>query len=156
MKPVFSIKKDERLMIGEKYITNGHWMLTRHSINTSCLAPKILKPALNMLHGRHEYETVTPMEESTFDGIIPKRDGYQKLDVRPTGVSFKNDTEILSYKFQTEDRSETGFEVRISEGYVPLLAMGIPFAKSPDAPVMLLDADRLDSELIGLIMPMRA
>ena len=157
MKPKFSIRKDEKLMIGEKYFSNGHWMLGREACCSS-FAPKALAPLLNKMHGRYDFgdNTPTKFDESIFEAVIPKREGYREISPAPIGVTFKNETEIVAYKYRVEATSgQEEFEISIAHRYVPLLKMGMPFAKNADSPILILDSDSLNGELIGVIMPVR-
>lgn len=151
MKPKFSIGSD-RLYITDKYLSNGHWLVTRE-IAKSHVAPTALKPLLSCLNGGYfnglkggrDTEATPEM-----DHIVPKRDGYLPLSQDPARVKFRYNDEIESYVFTCGD-----FEIGINPKYVPLLRMGFGHAKDPKSPILVLADKSLNGDLMAVIMPMR-
>lgn len=151
MKPKFTIGA-ERLHISEKYISNGHWMLTRDAIK-SPMAPKPLSPLLSCLNGTYYNGIKGGRDQETtpdFASIIPIRDGFKPLSDEPTRVKFRYNDEIESYVFACDS-----FEIGVNPKYVPLLRMGCAHAKDSHSPILILSDKTLNGDLIGLVMPMR-
>lgn len=151
MKPKFSIGA-ERLMLGEKYVSNGHWMITRDALR-SPMAPAALKPLLSCLTGTYysgikngrDQETVPEMEQA-----IPARDGYLPISSEPATAKIRHDDEVSAFVFKCGD-----FEIGVNPKYVPIIRMGNAFAKDARSPVLILDGKTLNDGLVGLVMPMR-
>lgn len=152
MEPKFTISKTERLFIDDKFICNGHWLVTRNAAH-SPMAPKPLKPLLAAKHGTY-YNGINagPDKDDAPDmtRVIPKRDGYKKIAVAPVSVNFAGDR-ISAYKYDLGEGAEIGIDPR----YVPLLKLGHVFAKDSTSPVLVLDGETLNDDLLAVVMPVR-
>lgn len=153
MHPKFNLAKQDRVYITDEYFTNGEFLITRSSMN-SPLAPKALKVLANFLPGTYGEGTGKPItSEKTPDcgSVIPKRDGYKTMAIAPIGVKFMLEMDtIQAYQFECP-----GFVICVSPAYVPILRLGVPFAKDKASPIIILSEGNLNSDLIGLVMPMR-
>lgn len=152
MTPKFTIGK-ERIMIGEKYLCNGHWLASRDAA-LSPMAPKPLKLLLSVKTGTYHDGVAAGLSVETtpdFASVIPKRDGYLILKESPSGVEFRGDsTEIMAYVYEAGD-----FKIGVAHRYVPLLGLGRAFAKDSSSPIIVLDGDTLNDNLLAVVMPMR-
>lgn len=156
--PKFSLDKSEKLFLGDKYLCNGHWLIKREYAATK-FAPTALRGLCNMRLGcyyegpRGTCDTETKLPN--FDGLIPQRDGYRLLERNPIGVEFKSD-EISCYIFAVTERfGEPTFRIGVNPKYVPLMRIGHTFAKDALSPLLVLQGDTLNDDLIGVVMPMR-
>lgn len=152
MTPKFKINKGDRLYLSEKYVCNGHWLITRAAAQ-SHVAPKPLKDLTRFAFGSYPSGiaggVATGMPD--MDAIIPKRDGYALIDRKPTRAVFRSDDlTIESYVYQCGD-----FEIAIDPIYAPLLGMGSVYAKAAGEPIIILGGDTLGDEFVGVIMPRR-
>lgn len=152
LQPKFTVGRSDRLYITEKYLCNGHWLVTRDCA-ANIMGPKALKPLLSVQHGTY-FDGLSggKSKDETPDTAqaIPKRDGYELLELDPVGVEFKNSDWIGAYVFQGK-----GFRVGVAPQYVPLLRMGRAFAKDHTGPIIVLGGDSLNDELVAVVMPMR-
>jgi hypothetical protein len=155
LKPKFTLDKNERLYLTEKYVSNGHWLLTR----TACNVARMLKitKAFDLLDSMHvgRYDTgisggkTCDVKPDMLDSVIPVRDGYKPVSKSPVGVVFDGTT-VRTYKYSSD-----GFETGINPKYVPLLELGHAHAKDADHPILILDSKDLNGELMAVIMPVR-
>lgn len=147
--PKFTIGK-QKLLIGKKFISNGHWMVTREACSAP-LAPKALKPLLSVMHGTYQNGIADGLSGGTlpdFAQVIPKRDGYIAI-TDPSGVEFRGDT-VQAYVFDSPD-----FKIGINPDYMPIVRMGHAFAKDKTSPILVLDGTTLNDNLVAVVMPLR-
>jgi hypothetical protein len=149
--PKFTIGK-ERLFVTDKYLCNGHWLVTKDAAK-SPIAPKSFKPLLTCISGTYYDGLAGGLSQETTPDVtqaIPKRDGYELLEADPVAVEFSNCDNIGAYIYQGK-----GFRIGVAPQYVPLLRMGFCFAKEERAPILILAGNTLNDELVGIVMPMR-
>jgi hypothetical protein len=153
MKPKFTIERDEKIYLNNRYLCNGHWLVTRE-IAKSHVAPKAFKNVLNLAFGSYVTgygHAQTPETTPDMSQVIPKRDGYVLAEQETTvaHVNPMND-EVTAYLFKAGD-----IEFRVAPRYVPLLRLGQAFAKDALSPILVLGGKTLNDEFIGVVMPLR-
>lgn len=154
--PKFSLSKREKLFLDKDYVCNGHWLLTRNA------AKKVrgLKIVDALQHGSYPMgygEKIPTHDCRNLTSVIPRRDGYLKLYEATQGVQL-NEDKVMAYKFKpmpTQDNDFQDFEIGIDPKYVPLLRLGVGFAKGPLDPILILDGSTLNDNLVGVVMPIR-
>lgn len=156
MKPRFKIANDERLFLGEKYLSNSHWLVSRDF--GPWFSQRKLTPLVKLLdytQGRYTKGIKHGLEEGKlpdFSTVIPKRDGFIELKCDPISAELRNGVEVWAYQYQTIDGEKT---IYIGEQYTPLMMLGTCFMRDPLSPIIILNSDHLNGDLVGLIMPMR-
>lgn len=149
--PRFSLDRGERLYITGDLISNGHWLIKRHAALVA-MAPKPLASLLSLREGKY-FDGISGglSTEDTMDlaQVIPKREGYERLE-GPQAVQFRNGDGIGAYIYQGRD-----FKIGVEPNYTPLLRMGYAFAKGPREPILVLDDETLNGELLAVVMPIR-
>lgn len=157
MTPKFTTGK-ERLHISDKYLCNGHWLVTRDAAKGP-MAPKAFKALLSVKNGSYHdgiANGITVETPPNMEQIIPKRDGYELLFEQAQGVQFRADTdEIIAYKFNPQNTGTNEFTIGVNPDYVPVMRMGYAFAKDALSPILILDGRTLNDNLVGIVMPMR-
>lgn len=163
MTPKFSLTKNDKIYVGEKYLCNGHWLCTRE-IASSHVAPKALKPLLSLQIGCYDVgiaggKTREKDGLPDFAAVIPKRDGYLPVKSAPAGVHFRrqDSDEVKAFKFTAsnpEDPSQD-FTFGVDQQYVPILRMGHIFAKDSRSAILVLDGATLNDNLLAVVMPYR-
>lgn len=157
MKPRFTAERD-KLFVTDDAISNGHWVMFKRYARLKT-APKAFRNLLSLNRGVSEVlshkRVDLERDPPDLDALVPnKRDGYFKMATAPTGVSFNHD-EIAAYKFNVLDGPFIRFQIGIAPRYVPLLRMGVPFAKDNVSPVLILDGADSNDVVIGMVMPVR-
>ncbi len=165
MTPSFKLATSERLYIDGTYCANGHWLM--HRQNAQAVARvlhrkeilKVLNQCDSLKHGTYADGVANGASTNTppdMAAIIPQRTGYGRMTDKPCGVSFRNESdEIIAYKFGCNASADDGFTVGVAHRYVPLLRLGHGFAKDKNSPIIVLDSDDLNGNLLAVIMPVR-
>lgn len=153
MQPQFKIGNSESLHITEQYLCNGHWLIDRKAIPSFNFKP--LKKVENLAYGSYSMGLgagKTNECKVNFAQIIPERSKYVPMSSSPVRVEFRgpDSDEIMAYVY-----SFGGQEIGISPKYVPLLRLGFCFARDNLSPVIVLNDSKIDSNLIGVVMPVR-
>ena len=152
MKPKFTIKKSERLMVSDKYICNGHWLVTKEAVEHSPGAPKPLKKVLHYKNGKYENGEFFSDDLPNFETVIPKRDKYKPINADTIDAKiYAWDGEIKSYILYFNEDEKIG----LNPNYYPLITMGNAFAKDAKSPILVLDSEDLNGNLQAVVMPMR-
>lgn len=149
--PKFSIGKD-RLYITPEYLCNGHWLVKKAAARSPA-APKAFKPLLIAQTGSYFNGLSGGLDRSdTIDvtQAIPSRDGYVLMSPDPVGVEFKNSDTVAAYIFQCGE-----FKIGVNPNYVPIMRLGHAFAKEARSPILILEGNSLNDELVGVVMPLR-
>ncbi len=152
----FKFDRKQKMYIDEKYISNGHWLVTRNFLY-SPQCPKSLSSLLSLQIGVYDSGIAHPKYDNEkmpeWAQIIPKRDGYQIITPVPVSSEFRESSLIptlwaLVYEFP-------GGEIGVDPAYGQLAQSGAAFAKDPKAPIIVLDSGDLNGELLAIVMPMR-
>ena len=152
----FKLDRKQKTYIDEKYISNGHWLVTRNFLN-SPQCPKSLSSMLSLQIGVYDSGIAHPKYDTAkmpdWAQIIPKRDGYQIITPVPSGAEFRDSSFIptlwtLVYEFP-------GGEIGVDPAYGQLIQSGAAFCKDPKSPIIVLDSGDLNGELLAIVMPMR-
>ena len=159
MIPKFNISKTESLHLTDKWITNGHWMVKRDKAD-SRTAPKALKTLLSLKLGSYRDGLSYGLTSETTpdcESIIPTRNGYLPLSNHgnPETITFKQDSDEINAYIYKAGNGESEIKIGVAHKYVPLLRMGYVHVKAPTAPIIILDSEDLNGELIAIVMPMR-
>ena len=152
--PKFIFSPKDTLYVQKGLYSNGHWMITDAGLSNFA-APSILKKQNfkslkdgNYCEGIKNLPTSLHMDISK---VIPKRDDYTLL-TQPTRIKFESNFAIKAYVYiDALGKSEIGVNI----DYIELLCMGHAFAKNKTSPILILDSQNLNGELLGLLMPMR-
>lgn len=147
MTPKFSITN--RILVDGQYVSNGHWALNKENQAVKTLLTKRSPALLHLENGRYTDRLVqTSQDPVDIARIIPTREGYAPLSecylarVR-SGI-------VLSYVYKGE-----GFYTAVDPIYVPILNLGIAYAKDTESPILVLDSKDLNGEFVGIVSPMR-
>jgi len=155
--PQFKLTKGDRIYIGEKYVSDGKWLVTQEYIKSPA-ALKALHPIRTLMLGTYDSGIAGGQKEWRSDGlpnfeqIIPRREGYLPLTPRPIGAEFGPER-LAIYAFHYEC---PGFTIGVAEMYAPLIDIGAAFAKDKISPIIILDSGDLDKgNLLAIVMPYR-
>lgn len=156
LQPKFKPDTSDRLYINEQFLSNGHWLFTRYAFKAPTL-PKAAKALEHMSHGSYMNKDKVADTAPPMENIIPKRDGYQKLNPNPVGVNFRTDMDtITAFKYEClTEKSCDAFIIGVSTDYVSLMRMGHCFARDKISPIIILDEPNLNGNLLAIVMPMR-
>lgn len=155
--PKFKISAKERIYLSDKYLSNGHWLIAYDNLKQNHTTPykevkKCVgyKPGFYMTGFSHG---ITDTNLPDFNAIIPKREGYELLEPMPIGVDFRSDfVSLNAYIYQTN----SGKKIALNVDYVPLIGLGYAFMKDRLSPILILDSEDLNGNLLAVVMPYRS
>lgn len=149
MKPVFKVDRGEKLYIDKDYVSNGHWLVPKARIGYRW--PQALRKLLVLREGRYALGMSGGVFADPPDlrPFIPKREGYEPISREPLGVELQG-SEVKVYVY-----AAGAFKVGVQPRYVPLLEMGRGFAKDATSPLLVLDGETINDELLAVLMPMK-
>ncbi len=152
LSPKFKINQSntDRIFVTPEYFCNGHWLAVRANLNAQGL--KMFKPLQDKIPGTYYANTFHDASTPDITQVIPKRDGYKPINPVPARVIFKNESiDISSYVYSVQNDHEVGVNVT----YAPLLTLGYAFSKDKKSPIIVLNSNDLNGELVAVVMPMR-
>lgn len=158
MKPTFKINdKDSPIHITDKHITNGHWLFDKEMLRGKLDVPPTVRNAfkkwINLPNGRYHFNDVSPVTLDVAHVVprdIPSK-GYSAINAKAIRAEFRPDFSISAFVFE----NEKGDKVGVNPDYVLLTKIGHCFMRSPNEPIIILEHPDLESNLIGLLMPVR-
>ena len=140
----------DRIFVTQDYLSNGHWLVVRKNLNKEGL--KMFKPLQDKKEGTYYGKDFGDPTTPDMTQVIPKRDGYKPLNFEPSRVIFKNESiDISSYVYSVQDSHEIGVDVT----YAPLLTLGYAYSKDKNSPIIVLNSNDLNGDLIAVVMPRR-
>lgn len=152
--PKFTIDKNDRLYLDKDYLSNGHWLVHRRSLGVRhSLVQKELLKVQNVALGAYQegYGQEQCGTIPDFAQAIPKRDGYKPLG-KEVRAYIPDYTWPSIYVFRLSLGEEW---IGINYKYLPLLSLGHAFGRNKESPILVLDSDDLNGELLAVVMPMR-
>ena len=157
LSPKFKINQSstDRVFITPEFFCNGHWLVVRKNLNKEGL--KMFKPLADKIPGTYYANAFHDASTPDITQVIPKRDGYKPVNPGPTRVIFMEEgtsgtcIDISSYVYSVQDTHEIG----INPTYAPLLTLGYAFNKDKTSPIIVLNSNDLNGDLIAVVMPRR-
>lgn len=163
----FKIDEKDRLFIGEKWLSNGHWLLNKQFILDQGIKrlSRVASKALGTYWDYSDNVEFKPPQERKlpdFEKLIPSLDGYKPLMVglpdRAT-LSLRSDDkgrsffQINALVFKTSE-----FEFGVAARYSgPLLFVGVDqvLVKGPLDQIVLMSGHGESACVVGVIQPLR-
>lgn len=152
MTPKFTVNKNAPLYVGEEYLSNGHWLVTRQAVRAFPVL-KPLAPYLDKLLGKYDLNQWLTDKLPDFNNVIPKRDSMSgRISETPDGVTFDGDTikTIILKVISVKDGHE--FRIGVDPSYLPIVRLGVAWTKDETSPIRVEDNN---GNLLAVVMPRR-